>query len=84
MQLWKYLISCDPDLLQNITLPISAKLLYLGRQKKRIGLWFEVDQKETLKVIRYFRVFETRHTVENGQHLGTVIIDSSVLHVCEM
>lgn len=82
-QVWKYLISIY-DHNQSIRMPTGAKLIHIGQQGRKVGLWFEVDPREKHYIIRHFRVFGTEHPIESGEHIGTVIITPYVLHVYEI
>ena len=81
-QVWKYLLVSDPGA-QALKLPLGAKLLHVGPQGKRLGLWFEVDIEEKKEQLRTFRVFGTGHAIEGGTHVGTVVITPYVWHVYE-
>lgn len=82
-QVWKYIVDIT-DGNQNITTPTGAKLVHVGPQGKRIGLWFEVDDQEPLTIIRSFCVFDTGHPIETGMYVGTVIMIPFVWHVYEV
>lgn len=79
-QIWKYLINIIDDN-QNIIMPTGARLVHVGQQHEQIGLWFEVDPQEKCSVSRSFRVFGTGHPIENGSHIGTVVMIPFVWHV---
>lgn len=87
-QVWKYLVTIS-DNNQQLTIPSGAKLVYVGPQGKRIGLWFEVNTNETRREPRIFRVFGTGHPINGGDHtvsshIGTVIMVPFVWHVYEI